>query len=297
MYIKDIFTNKKQPLLSFEIFPPKKDTPIDSIFATIESLKDLKPDFISVTYGAGGSSKDRTVEISSLVKHKYGIEALAHLTCISSTKAEIEEILRILKENNIENILALRGDLPQDKNFKFPTPLHYHYAKDLISQIKQNNLYSIAAACYPEGHIECSDLNQDIAYLKEKVAAGADYLITQLFFDNEHFYDFLDKIRKAGINIPVTAGIMPLISKKQIEHCLSLSRAALPKKFTRILEKYGDNAEVLQEAGIAFATDQIVDLLSYNVDGIHIYTMNRPEIARRIVENISVFHSLINTDD
>jgi methylenetetrahydrofolate reductase (NADPH) len=297
MFIKDIFASKKRPVLSFEIFPPKKDTPIDTIFTTIENLKDLKPDFISVTYGAGGSSKDRTAEISSLVKHKYGIEALAHLTCISSTKDQIEDILHMLKDNNIKNILALRGDLPQDKNFKFPTPLHYHYAKDLISQIKQNNQYSIAAACYPEGHIECSDLHKDIAYLKEKVDTGTDYLITQLFFDNERFYDFLDKIRKVGINIPVTAGIMPLISKKQIERCLSFSKAALPKKFTRILEKHGDNPEALQEAGIAFATDQIIDLLSYQVDGIHIYTMNRPKTARRIVENISVFRNLIKTND
>jgi methylenetetrahydrofolate reductase (NADPH) len=291
--IKDIFMNKKRPILSFEIFPPKKDSPIETIYTTIDGLKHLNPDFISVTYGAGGSSKDRTVEIASLIKHKYGIEALAHLTCISSTKDEIEHILSTLKNNNLKNILALRGDLPQDKNFKFPTPLHYHYAKNLVSQIKQKNCFSISAACYPEGHIECNNMAQDIEYLKEKVDAGVDLLITQLFFDNEHLYDFMDKIRKARINVPVTAGIMPLLSKKQIERCLSFSKATLPKKFTRILEKHGDNDEILQEAGITYATDQIIDLLAWGIEGIHIYSMNRPQTAQRIVENISVFRSLI----
>lgn len=293
MYLKDIFANKKQPVLSFEIFPPKKDSPLETIYTTIDHLKNLQPDFISVTYGAGGSNKDRTVEIASLIKHKYGIEALAHLTCISSTKEEIEKILTTLKNNNLENILALRGDLPQDKNFKFPTPLHYHYAKDLIRQIKQKNYFNISAACYPEGHIECNDMDKDIAYLQEKVEAGVDLLITQLFFNNEHLYEFMDKIRKARINVPITAGIMPLLNKKQIERCLALSRATLPPKFTRILEKHGNNAEVLQEAGIAYATEQIIDLLAWGIDGIHIYTMNRPETAQRIVENISVFRHLI----
>ncbi len=293
MYIKDLFANKTHPLLSFEIFPPKKDSPIDTIFTTIDALKDLNPDFISVTYGAGGSNKDRTVEIAALIKHQYGIESLAHLTCISSTKDEIENILTILKKNKIENILALRGDLPQDPNFKFPTPLHYHYASDLVYHLKQKNDYSIGAACYPEGHIECSNIDKDINYLKTKVNAGVDFLITQLFFDNEQLYTFLDKIKKADIKIPIIAGIMPLLSKKQIEHCMTLSKATLPRKFTRILEKHGDNPAVLSEAGIAYATDQISDLLSWGVQGIHLYTMNRPDIARRIVENTSTLRSLI----
>ncbi|HHY05668.1 MAG TPA: methylenetetrahydrofolate reductase [NAD(P)H] [Clostridia bacterium] len=293
MFIKDIFTTKKQPVLSFEIFPPKKNSPLETIYTTIEGLKHLNPDFISVTYGAGGSNKDRTVEITSLIKHKYDIESLAHLTCISSTKDEIKNILTTLKNNKIKNILALRGDLPQDPNFKFPTPLHYNYAKDLIKQIKQENHFSISAACYPEGHIACNNLAQDIEYLKEKVEAGVDFLITQLFFDNEHLYDFMDKIRKAGITVPVTAGIMPLLSKNQIKHCLTLSKTTLPPKFTRILEKYGDKPEVLQEAGIAYATNQIIDLLAWGVDGIHIYSMNRPQTVQRIVENISTFRDLI----
>lgn len=293
MSIKELFSNKKQPILSFEIFPPKKDSPLETIYNTIDSLKNLKPDFISVTYGAGGSSKDRTVEIAGLIKHKYGIESLAHLTCISSTKEEIEEILTTLKNNNLVNVLALRGDLPQDPNFKFPTPLHYHYAKDLIHHIKQKNSFSISAACYPEGHIECANLTKDIEYLKEKVEAGVDLLITQLFFDNEQLYDFLDKLRKAGINVPVTAGIMPLFSKSQIERCLTLSKAALPKKFTRILNKYADNNEVLQEAGIIYATNQITELLAWGIEGIHIYSMNRAQTVQKIVANISSFRNLI----
>ena len=295
MYIRNIFANKKKAVLSFEIFPPKKDSPIETVYTTIEGLKNLQPDFISVTYGAGGSNKDRTVEIASLIKQKYGVESLAHLTCISSTKDEIEKIVSLLRENGIENILALRGDLPQDPNFVFPTPLHYHYASDLVYQLKQKKCFSIAGACYPEGHVECSNLEKDINYLKRKVDAGLDLLITQLFYDNEKLYSFLDKIKQAGINIPVAAGIMPLISKNQVERCLTFSNAVLPPKITRILEKYGDNTPVLTEAGIYYATEQIIDLLSSGIDGIHIYTMNRPEIARGIVENITDFRNLLTT--
>ena len=293
MFIHNIFATKKRAVLSFEIFPPKKDSPIDTIFTTIDGLKDLNPDFISVTYGAGGSSKGKTIEIASLIKHKYGIESLAHLTCISSTKDEVEDILTTLKNNKIENVLALRGDLPQDKNFKFPTPLHYNYASDLVFQIQQKGNFSIGGACYPEGHIESDCIETDVYYIKRKVEAGVDFLITQLFFDNEHLYDYINKIRQAGINIPITAGIMPMLSKKQIERCLSFSKAALPKKFTRILEKYGHNSAALQEAGIIYATDQIIDLLSWGVDGIHLYSMNRPEVTKKIVENISDFRNLI----
>jgi methylenetetrahydrofolate reductase (NADPH) len=293
MYIRDIYAQKKKAVLSFEIFPPKKDSPIETVYTTIEGLKNLQPDFISVTYGAGGSNKDRTVEIASLIKQKYGIESLAHLTCISSTKDEIEEIVSSLRENGIENILALRGDLPQDPNFVFPTPLHYRYASDLVYQLKQKKYFSIAGACYPEGHVECISLEKDIDYLKRKVDAGLDLLITQLFYDNEKLYSFLNKIKQTGINIPVAAGIMPLISKNQIERCLAFSNAALPPKIARILEKYGDNTPVLTEAGIYYATEQIIDLLSFGINGIHLYTMNRPEIARRIVENIADFRNLL----
>jgi methylenetetrahydrofolate reductase (NADPH) len=294
MYIKDIFSGKK-PVISFEIFPPKKDSPLETIYKTIEGLKDLKPDFISVTYGAGGSTTNRTVEIASLIKHQYGMEALAHLTCIAATKGEIEGILQRLKNNGIENILALRGDLPQDPDFKFPDPLHYQYAKDLILHIRSHGNFSVGAACYPEGHLECDDLAKDLSYLKQKVDTGVDFLITQLFFDNEIFYNFMDRMTKTNINVPVTAGIMPVLNKKQIERITSLCKASLTKKFIRIMERYEHNPEALKEAGIAYATEQIIDLLSSGVDGIHIYTMNRPEVTRKIVENISTIRSVITT--
>lgn len=284
MYIKDLFSQKK-PLISFEIFPPKKDSSIDTIYNTIESLVELQPDFISVTYGAGGTSKDRTVEIASLIKQQYNIEALAHLTCISSTKEDISSILCSLKNNNIDNILALRGDLPQDSSFEFPNPLHYQFAKDLILETAENNHFCIGGACYPEGHLECDDMEKDINYLKEKIDAGVDFLITQLFFDNEIFYRFMDLA--GAVNIPITAGILPVLNGKQIERITSLCRATLPKKFKRIIEKYEHNPEALKEAGIAYATEQIIDLLSWGVDGIHLYTMNKPEVAKEIIGNIA----------
>ncbi|MCR4440630.1 MAG: methylenetetrahydrofolate reductase [NAD(P)H] [Peptococcaceae bacterium] len=293
MHIKDIFSSKK-PVISFEIFPPKTDSPIETIYSTLEGLKGLKPDYISVTYGAGGSTTTRTVEIATLIKKKYGVESLAHLTCITATRQQINEILQQLKEKGIDNILALRGDLPQDPNFVFPTPLHYRYARDLILELKENWDFSVGGACYPEGHPDCDSMEKDLLHLKEKVEAGLDFLITQLFFDNEKFYNFKDLTVKYGIDrIPIDAGIMPVLNKKQIERITSLCRATMPKKFIRIMDRYEHNPEALKEAGIAYATEQIIDLLSWGVDGIHIYTMNRPEVARKIVENISSIREYI----
>lgn len=286
MRIKDLYTNKR-PVISFEIFPPKKESPISTVFSTIEALKDLNPDFISVTYGAGGGAQSNTVSIASLIKNTYGIEALAHLTCMTSTKQEINTIISKLKEENVENILALRGDMPTDPNFKFPNPLHYKFASDLAAEIKATNDFSIGGACYPEAHIECKDLKKDIEHLKIKIDSGVDFLVTQLFFDNEYFYNFYDKLQAMDINIPISAGIMPVINKNQINRITSLCGSAIPKKLLRILEKYEHNSEALKEAGIAFATDQIIDLLSWGIDGIHLYTMNKPEIATKIVNNIS----------
>lgn len=296
MLIKNIFL-KKKPVISFEIFPPKKEYPIDTIYSTIESLKDLNPDFISVTYGAGGSGADRTVELASTIKNKYNIEALAHLTCIASTRNKINDTLAELKKNNVDNVLALRGDLPQDPDFAFPEPLHYKYAKDLVSDVRSRGGFSIGGACYPEGHIDSGDLETDIFHLKEKVDFGVDFLITQLFFDNEIFYRFKEKVDYQGINVPILAGIMPVLNKKQIERIVSLCGASIPRKFTRIMEKYGHNPEALKEAGTAYATEQIIDLLSWGVDGVHIYTMNRPETTRRIVGSISsIRQSLASTE-
>ncbi len=293
MLIKNIFSAKK-PVISFEIFPPKKDSPIETIYNTIDALKDLTPDYISVTYGAGGSTTNRTVEIATLIKQKYGIEALAHLTSITSTKTEIAGIIENLKTNGISNILALRGDLPQDPDFKFPDPLHFRLAKDLVTAIQKNHDFCIAGACYPEGHPECDSYEKDLIRLREKVDAGVDFLITQLFFDNEIFYQFIEDKTRLNINVPVTAGIMPVLNKKQIERITTMCRASLPKKLIRIMERYEHNPEALKEAGIAYATEQIIDLLSWGVDGIHIYTMNRPEVTRTIIQNMSVIRNYIS---
>lgn len=286
MLIKDIFKVKK-PVISFEIFPPKKDDNIETIYNTLEALKDLRPDFISVTYGAGGSTRDKTVEIASIVKNKYNIEALAHLTCIALSEDGLSKIINDLRANNVNNIMALRGDLPQGMEKEDLLNSPFHYASDIISSIKLREGLCAGAACYPEGHPECENLAKDILNLKFKADCGADFLVTQLFFDNNKFYDFMDKVQKSGINIPITTGIMPVTNRKQIERMVSLSNASLPDKFKRIMEKYEHNPEALKEAGIVYATEQIIDLLSWGIDGIHLYTMNRPETCRRIMGNIT----------
>lgn len=294
MQIKDIY-KKKKPVISFEIFPPKKDDSIDTIYDTIEALKDLKPDFISVTYGAGGSTRDKTVEIASIIKNRYYIEASAHLTCVSLTEDKLEKFIKELKDNNIQNIMALRGDLPADCGADLFDKGQYKYASDLVNYISKSRGISIGAACYPEGHLECRSLEEDVENLKIKVDAGADFLVTQLFFDNERFYNFMDLAAKKGVNVPISAGIMPATNKKQIERMVSLSGASLPAKFTRIMEKYENNPQALKEAGIIYATEQIIDLLSWGIDGIHLYTMNRPETCRRIIQSISnIRHALEN---
>lgn len=290
MNIKNLF-DKKEVVFSFEIFPPKQESRIDTIYNTLEELKDLKPDFISVTYGAGGSlSKNMTCEISSIVKNKYKIEPLAHLTCINSSKNQINIILDNLKQTGIENILALRGDLPKDYNGNS----EFEYASDLIKYIKQRNDFNIVGACYPEGHLDSKSLENDLINLKKKQEAGATHLISQLFFDNEYFYNFLDQKEKYNINIPVQAGIMPVINTKQIKRIVSLCGANLPKKFIKIMSKYEFNPEALRDAGIAYATEQIVDLISSGVEGIHLYTMNNSYVAKRISTSIFSILDTIN---
>lgn len=292
MRIKELYKQKK-PVVSFEIFPPKKDAPIDTIYDTIEALKDMKPDFISVTYGAGGSTARTTVELASTIRNTYGVETLAHLTCLTATKPGIEALLDTLNENKIENILALRGDFPTSPEFVFPEKLHYRHAKDLIAHIKETDRFSVGAAVYPEGHIECESLEKDLTYLKEKTEAGADFMISQLFFDNAFFYRFLDKAGQLGIDVPISAGILPVLSKSQIAHISKLCGCHLPEKFVRILDKYEHKPEALKEAGIAFAVEQIIDLLSWGVDGIHLYTMNRPKTTRKIIDSISTIRDAL----
>lgn len=274
---------KKKPVLSFEIFPPKRDKAIQNIDETLEILSELNPDFISVTFGAGGSHTDnQTVELAKRIKQQYGIDPLVHLTCLNSSKFEICELLEELKEAEIDSILALRGD----KNPAVEEKQDFRYASDLVKFIRQYGDFSISGACYPECHTESKNKIEDIAYLKEKVDSGVQHLISQLFFDNNAFYSFQEHIQIAGMHVPVEAGIMPVINKAQIERMVTLCGASLPEKFSRVMHKYEDNKEALFDAGMAYAINQIVDLLAHDVDGIHIYTMNNPIVAKRICDGI-----------
>ena len=295
MNIKEKFKEKRL-LISFEIFPPKPDYPIDTIYKTIDELHSLAPDFMSVTYGAGGSTKDRTVEISSYIQNKYNLTSNAHVTCISSSRNEIENISNSLKENNIKNVMALRGDYPKDY---IPGSLpsdRYKNSVDLIEYFKKNTDFCIGAGCYPEKHPDARDLNADIDFLKRKQDAGADYLVTQLFFDNGIFYDFYDKTQKKGISLPISAGIMPILNKRQINTIVRLTGNSIPKRFMRLLEKYENNPEALNEAGMSYAISQIIDLLSWGVAGIHVYTMNKSSTAGKILESISAIRGVLTNE-
>lgn len=291
MKIRDLFQQKKT-VMSLEIFPPKLDSPVEVIFDTLDALSGLSPDFISVTYGAGGKAKDRTLEIAAKIKNDYRIESVAHLTCISSTKEQIRDSFRTMKASGIENVLALRGDIPEDPDFDFPNPLQYEHASDLVAEARAETDLCIGAACYPEGHIDAANKVQDIKYLKAKVDKGVDFLVSQLFFDNELFYRFMDEIDLAGIDVPVAAGIMPVLNKRQIVRITQLSGCSIPPKLQRILDRYEDNPAAMKEAGEAFAIEQIIDLMAWGVRGIHLYTMNKPETARRIMGNIEAIRRL-----
>ncbi len=273
---------KKKTVLSYEVFPPKPTSPVNTIYDTLNELKELSPDFISVTYGAGGGkNNNETFKIAQTIR-SYGIESAAHLPCIGLTKEDVLSKLRELETAGIENILALRGDIPDGGYVKGD----FKYASDLISFIKVHGDFDIIAACYPEGHIESASKIEDIQNLKHKVDAGVDHLITQLFFYNEYFYSFLERCQLAGINVPIEAGIMPVINKRQIERMASLCGSTVPKKFVTMMERYEDNPVAMRDAGIAYAVDQIVDLIAQGVQGIHLYTMNNPYIARKIHEAV-----------
>lgn len=274
---------KKKKCFSFEVFPPKRTMPIDSIYGTLEELAALKPDFISVTYGAGGSQSSYTLEIASKIKQDYKTECVAHLPCLYLTEESARGIIGKMNDLGIENILALRGDRAADAE----PENRFGHADELVSFIKKENKdINILAACYPEGHPESESGIDDIHNLKRKVDAGASHLVSQLFFNNDYFYDFAEKAKIAGINVPIEAGIMPVVNKKQIERMVSLCGATLPEKFLRMMNRYENSPEAIRDAGIAYAVDQIVDLITNGVDGIHLYTMNNPYIARRICEAV-----------
>ena len=282
MKIRDILAEGR-PTLSFEVFPPKTADAYESVEKAASKIAELKPDFMSVTYGAGGGTSEYTVKIASTIKEEYGVTPLAHLTCVSSTREKVHHVLEELKAHKIENVLALRGDIPQDGK----TPEVYHYASELIREIKEAGDFCIGAACYPEGHPESSNKSVDMDYLKQKVDAGCDFVTTQMFFDNSLLYSYLYRIREKGITIPVIAGIMPVTSGSQLKRIAQMSGSYMPARFLSLVDKYGDNPAAMKQAGIAYATDQIIDLLANGIKGIHVYTMNKPDVAAQIQSNIS----------
>ncbi len=281
MNIRDKFSDNKS-ILSFEVFPPKKTSPIEKIYSTLDELKALNPAYISVTYGAGGTVADNTCAIASKIKNELNIEPLAHITCVNSSKKQVETVLKQFRENNIENVLALRGDIVPE----LEPQTDFKHASDLAKFISDLGGFHIAGACYPEVHPEAEDEISDIINLKKKVDNGAEFLVSQLFFDNSCFYDFEKRCKLAGIDVPIEAGIMPVVNKNQINRMVSMCGASLPAKFSRIMNRYENNPEALRDAGIAYAIDQCVDLIANGVKGIHLYTMNNPYVARKITEAI-----------
>ena len=271
--------------ISCELFPPKQGAQLENYKKIVKEMAAVKPAYMSVTYGATGGTSDYTVELANEVCNVNHIPALAHLTCASSTKEKVASVINELKEHKIENILALRGDIPQ--NADFPLPNQYKHASELIADIKAQGDFCIGGACYPEGHPEAETIYKDLEHLKEKVDAGCEFLTTQMFFDNNILYNFMYKALKKGIDVPIVAGIMPVTNASQIKRIVSLSGNMVPPRFLAIVDRFGENPAAMKQAGIAYATEQIIDLIANGVNHIHIYTMNKPEVAATIMNNLS----------
>ena len=283
--IKECF-QQKRPVISFEVFPPKKEDDFANAFTVLDSLSELHPDFISVTYGAGGSKSKKTVEIASYIQNQLHIPALAHLTCVGSRRQDIDTIAAQLQENGISHVMALRGDRPADMSDEIYDGREFTHASDLIRYLSSNTSLHMGGACYPEKHYEAATMEEDLQNLRKKCEAGAEFLISQLFFDNESFYRFLEQARAASIQAPISAGIMPITTPKQIGTTVTLSGSSVPKKLADIIASYGDDPADMRKAGIEYAIGQIQDLKDSGVDGIHIYTMNRPKVAAEILAGI-----------
>ena len=283
MQIKELF-NKKIPVISFEVFPPNKNFSKEKLIEVTGQLAELNPYFISVTYGAGGTNRSGTIEIASHIKNNLNIEVMSHLTCIGSKKQDISNYIQEIKKHNIKNVLALRGDIPQGRDESIYNEGDYRYASDLISDIKTEDI-TIAGAFYPETHFENNDL-QDLIHLKNKVDLGVDFLISQIFFDNDKFFNFMEQAQKLNINVPLSAGIMPVTNAAQIKRITSLCKSSIPKKLEKILDKYGHDSELMKKAGFIYATEQIIELLANDIPAIHLYAMNKPEVAKAIINNI-----------
>ena len=287
MKISDIL-NQDGLFLSFEVFPPKTSTAYDSVKNATEKIAKLQPSFISVTYGAGGGTSQYTLDIAKSIKEEYGVPSLAHLTCVSSDRETVRQRIESMKAAGIENVMALRGDLLPEQQGADRSNWDYRYAVDLVRELKASGAdFCIGGACYPEVHPESANQKEDIDHLLEKVEAGCEFLTTQMFFDNNLLYNFLYKIREAGITVPVIPGIMPITNAKQVERAISLSGSFMPQRFKSLVDKFGDDPAAMKQAGIAYATDQIIDLYANGIKNVHVYSMNKPDVAEKIQANLS----------
>ncbi|MBR5773682.1 MAG: methylenetetrahydrofolate reductase [Clostridia bacterium] len=287
MKLTDVLKENKFSL-SFEVFPPKTSASYDSVREATQEIAKLRPSFMSVTYGAGGGTSDYTLDMARIIKDKYNVSSIAHLTCVSSTREQVARMVRSFEQAGIKNIMALRGDIPKDKMGEDRSNWHYRYATDLIADIKSiSSDFCIGGACYPEVHPESANQKEDILHLKEKVEAGCEFFTTQMFFDNNLLYNFLYKIREAGITIPVVAGIMPITNANQVDRAIKLSGSFMPQRFKTLIDKFGNYPDAMMQAGIAYATDQIIDLYANGITHVHVYSMNKPEVAARIQRNLS----------
>lgn len=280
---------KKDSLsLSFEVFPPKTDTAFESVKTATEKIAALRPAFMSVTYGAGGGTSAYTLDIAKNIKSLFGVPSIAHLTCVSSDRATVKEKIEAIKRAGIENVMALRGDIPRELIGKDRSKWDYRYAKDLVRELRESGYdFCIGGACYPEIHPESENQKDDIKYLAEKVDAGCDFLTTQMFFDNNLLYNFLYKIREAGITVPIIPGVMPITNANQVERAVNLSASFMPQRFKSLVDKFGHDPEAMKQAGIAYATDQIIDLFANGIKNVHVYSMNKPDVAEKIMSNLS----------
>lgn len=278
---------KNQPSMSFEVFPPKTDSSMETVTHATESMALLHPAFMSVTYGAGGGTSKYTIEIASHIEKAYGVPTVAHLTCVSSTRQTVLQRIQDLKDAGIENVMALRGDLTPEQIGADRSDWHYHHAIDLIQELTTGGDFCIGGACYPEVHPESKNQEEDILHLKEKVDAGCSFLTTQMFFENDLLYTFLDKVRQAGISVPVVAGIMPITNAKQIERAVTLSGSYVPRRLMVLVEKFGSDPLAMKQAGIAYAIEQVMNLYANGVNHVHIYSMNKPEVAEQIQRSFS----------
>ncbi len=282
------FLKKDTLSVSFEVFPPKTETGFESVKTATEEIAKLKPAYMSVTYGAGGGTSRYTLDIAKNIKERYGVPTLAHLTCVSSTRETVRQKIQEIRDAGLNNIMALRGDIPEDMKDADRTKWDYRYAIDLISEIKEiDSDFCIGCACYPEIHPESLNQKEDIKHLKEKVDAGCDFITTQMFFDNNLLYNFLYKIREAGITVPVIPGIMPITNGNQVERAIHLSGSLMPQRFKSLVDKFGDDPDAMKQAGIAYATDQMIDLYANGINNIHVYSMNKPDVAAKIQANLS----------